>query len=144
MRISAAETELRRQLEAAALNPDHLDPWEAWKVFKQFLGTPAAIEDEGASVQFSREQSPEGQSSIYQNWIRQFAAVEDGEDTPVRYVTIEFEYRSQDLPFEKDVELWSYDFPDIAAFAAHVEALDLFQHALSAEPVGTDIICEEI
>lgn len=144
MRISAAETELRRQLEAAGLDPEHLDPWEAWKVFKQFLSTPAAIEDEAVSVQFSREQTPEGHSLIYQNWIRQFAAVEDGVDTPVRYVTIELVYRPQDLAFEDDVEVWSYDFPDLAAFAAHVESIDLFQRALSAPLVGTEIVCEEI
>ena len=144
MRITAAETELRLQLTAASLDPEHLEPWEAWKVFKRFLTTPAAIEDEGASMQFAREETPTGEFLVYVQWIRQFAAVEDGRDVPVRYVTIELTYRPQDLQFEDDVEVWSYDFPSLADFAAHVEGLALFQRALNATPIGTEVASEEI
>lgn len=144
MRITEAEAELRRQLEAAGLDPEHLEPWEAWKVFKRFLLVPATAEDEGISVQAARGEREDGQSLVYVDWIRQFTAVEEGKDTPVRYVVIELAYRSEDLPLDRELELWSYDFPALADFMSHVEGLELFQRAMNVAPLSTEVTCEEI
>jgi len=144
MRITAAEQELRPELLAAGLDPEHLEPWEAWKVFKRFLSVPAATEDEGASMQCRREEVADGEFLVYMQWIRQFAAVEDSADRPVRYVAIELGYRPADLPIDDEIELWSHDFPALANFAAHVEGLEAFQRALNATPVATELISGEV
>lgn len=144
MRITDSEAELHRQLIAAGLDPEHLEPWEAWKAFKRFLATPMAIDDEGISVQCRREEADEGEFMVYLQWIRQFAAVEAGTDVPVRYVGIEFGYRPSELPFDGHIELWSYDFPALADFAANVEGLAVFQRALNVTPVFTELISGEV
>ena len=66
MRITDSEAELHRQLIAAGLDPEHLEPWEAWKAFKRFLATPMAIDDEGISVQCRREEADEGARNLTQ------------------------------------------------------------------------------
>lgn len=144
MRITDSEAELRRQLIAAGLDLEHLEPWEAWKGFKRFLATPMAIDDEGISVQCRREEVADGEFMVSMQWIRQFAAVEAGIDVPVRYVGIEFGYRPSDLPLNGNIELWSYDFPALADFAANVEGLDAFQRALNVPPVFTELISGEV
>jgi len=115
----------------------------ALRVNQQSLSTPAAIEDEGVSFQCVREEIADDQFMVYMQWVRQFAAVEAGRDVPVRYVAIELAYRPVDLPLDGPIELWSYDFPTLADFAAHVEGLAVFQRALNVTPVVTEVIAAE-
>ena len=70
MRITDSEAELRRQLIASGLDPEHLEPWEAWKGFMRFLATPMAIDDDGISVQCRREEVADGEFMVSMQWIR--------------------------------------------------------------------------
>ena len=144
IRIADAVSLLESQLVAEGLDPEGLEPWEAWKAFKRFLATPVETDDEGASVQFVWDEIAEGEFRVYLEWIRQFVVVEGNEDIPYRYVGIELSYRTKDLPLERDLQVWSYDFPSLAAFASHVEGLADFQRAMNVGPVTTQVISGEI
>jgi len=121
-----------------------LSPWEAWKVFKAFLRVPAASPDEGASVQGIIEQDPDGQTTAFLTMMRQFTTGEAEEDAPFRWVGLELAFAPNDVMGLDGLELWSYDFPDLAAFMAAVETHPGFQSALNARPLESDLLAQEL
>jgi hypothetical protein len=146
MTISPVEAtkHLEAQLAAAGLAPTALDPWEGWKTFKAFARLPVAAPDEGVSVQAVRETDPDGETSIILTLMRQFTAVEGDADQPFRWIGMELMFVPADVPGLEGLELWSYDFPDLAAFAASVEAHPGFQAAMSAHPIDTGLVAQEL
>ena len=144
MRPIEAKARLAEVLDTAALDPEHLDVWEAWKAFKTFIREPVDTDDEGISVQAVREKTPDGLDLVYLNFLRQFTAIEGEGDAPIRYAGMELVYTAADLPLKEDVDVWSYDFPSFPDFAAHVEALPLFQQAAALRTLESSVVGGEI
>ena len=139
-----AATYFNTQLTAVGLTATALDPWEGWKAFKNFTRVPVAAPDEGVSVQAARETDPEGETSVILTLMRQFTAVEEDADQPFCWVGLELAFAPDDVPGLDGLELWSYDYPDFAAFAAVVEGHAGFQAAMSAHPLDTELVAHEI
>lgn len=144
MQPSRAVQILRSQLEAAGLAEDSLDPWESWKVFKTFAAIPIDTPDEGLSVQGVREAGGETPTGCYLTLVREFTTPEGDDDSPFAWVGIEFTYAPDTAPGLGELELWSFDFPDIAAFSAAVESQPAFQAAMNARLVASAVLAEEI
>lgn len=140
----SASSYLRSQLLAAGMAPTAFSAWEGWKVFKGFLREPVKAPDEGASVQGLLETDPDGQSAMILTLMRQFTALEEQEDVPFRWVGFELAFDPADVSGLDGLELWSYDFPDMSAFVAAVEAHPGFQAALNASPIDSDLVAHEI
>jgi len=144
MKIIDLEAQLTRLLTDAKLVPDHLEPWPAWKVFKAFMQLPVDCESDAASFQCSAEQDEAGEAHFFVEFIRQCSVTERGEDSPVAGVGIELFYDLEQFPATDDQQVWSYDFPSFAAFAAHVEGLAEFQAAMNERPSRTELWLREV
>ena len=144
MRLIDLEGELTRLLTDAKLEPDHLEPWLAWKAFKAFINVPVECERDAASFQCSAEQDEAGAPHFFVEFVRQCSVTEGGEDTPVAGVGIELVYDLEQFPVSDDQQVWSYDYPSFAAFAAHVEALPQFQAAMNQHPSATELWQREV
>lgn len=144
MRTIEVEARLTTMLEEAALDPAHLDVWEAWKVFKAFVREPVEADDEGITAQATRVTTTDGLDLVYLNFIRQFTTVEETEDTPVGYVGLELAYEWSDLKLAQDIELWSYDFPQLEDFMAQVEQLPIFHQAAALRPLESEVVAGEL
>ncbi len=144
MKIIHSESVLRGMLADAKLEPDRLEPWPAWKVFKAFLQRAVECEGDAASFQCRPEQDDVGEQRFLVQFLRQCSATEDGTDTPVSGVGIEFAYTLEHFPAADDREVWSYEFPSLADFAAHVEALAQFQAAMNERPLTTEVWMGEV
>ncbi len=134
--------ELQQRLEGAGLDPAHLDPWEAWKVFKQWLCVPVpGVEYDAASVQTYKASEAGDAATMF--LVRQFTCREGPTDRLIGRVVVEFEYAPEmhaDLP---ETAVWTHDFPSLAEFAAVVEAQVPFQHACNARPTASDVYWDE-
>jgi hypothetical protein len=143
MRSVEAGDHLYALLHRAGLDAAHLDVWEAWKVFKAFVREPSDSPEDGITVQAVSVRDPGGADRVYLRSLRQFSVLEAEEDTPVGYVGLEFAFAGQDMTLSEDLELWSYDFPSLADFAATVEQHPVFQRALVTRPMETEVIIGE-
>src|SRR2546427_10702801 len=82
---SEAEPELLNRFTAAGLAPGALDPWEAWKVFKQYLHSEVHGVYDAASFQCGQFPDDGGEGeSFYATFARQFSKWEGKEDAPIR------------------------------------------------------------
>jgi hypothetical protein len=145
MQIATADTELRRRLEAAGLEPTSLDAWETWKVFKAYLQAPVDADVyDSASFQFGRFDDPEDGSALSVIFVRQFSEWGDDKDVGIRRVVIEFHYGLTGLPPGASIEIWTHDFPTLAEFASVVEGSPQFQSMLNARPKSSEVYGEEL
>jgi hypothetical protein len=140
-----AEPELVTRLNAAGLSPEALDPWEAWKVFKQYLHTEVNGVHDAASFQFGRFPDDGGEGeSFYATFVRQFSRWEGKEDAPVRRVVVELRYGLDQIRPTVPAEVWTHDFPTLEEFASVVEGLPQFQAAMNLSPRHTEVYGEEL
>src|SRR5688572_1519918 len=80
MFISTAN--LVRRLEAAGLNPNSLDPWETWRIFKEFLNAPMTLGGyDSASFQWTGEVEADDEPAAF--FVRQFTRRSGTEDVLV-------------------------------------------------------------
>ena len=140
-----AEQELVTRLTAAGLTLEALDPWEAWKVFKQYLHTEVQDVFDVAAFQAGRfpDEGGEGES-FYATFVRQFSRLEDKEEAPLRRVVMALRYGLDQLSPSLQAEVWTHDFPTLEEFASVVEGLPQFQAAMSAVPEHTEVYGEEL
>ena len=140
-----AERELVNRLTAAGLSPHALDPWGAWKVFKQYLHAEVQGVYDAASFQCGRfpDEGGEGES-FYATFVRQFSHLEGKEEAPVRRVVLEFRYDLDQIRPSLPAEVWTHDFPTLEEFASVVEGLPQFQTAMSVTPAHTEVYGEEL
>jgi hypothetical protein len=135
---------LESQLEAAGMAAGAMDPWEAWKGFKLFAAIPIDTPDEGLSVQGVREVSDRVEGAGYLTLVREFTTPDGDEDSPCWWVGIEFTYPPGSVPDLEELEIWSFDYPDLASFAAAVESEPAFQAAMNARPMASAVLAQEI
>ena len=143
MRPLEAEAYLETMLERAGLDPDHLDLWEAWKVFKEFVKAPVAADGEGVCFFAWQDEGEEGRR-VHLQILRQFTAIEGEESVPIRNAGLGLIYDPAGFDLTEEVEFWSYDFPTFADFAAHVERSPFFQSAAARVAVETGLVGGEL
>ena len=128
MRPRDADAHLTAMLERAGLDVGHLDLWESWKVFKAFAKTPVEADGEGIGVYLGQDEAWDG-DRFRIDLLRQFTAFEGEESVPVWGTWFDFIIDSDPAEMDREVEIWSYDFPTFADFAAEVERHPAFQRA---------------
>jgi len=149
MRLHEAGADLRRLLEEAQLNPERLDPWLAWKVFKASLHHEVEDVYDAASFQGGMLREDEDPPASYGYFVRQFSDWEPGEqwdedtDEPISRVVVEFRYPA-DARLGSAVEIWTHDYKTLEEFASVVEAQPQFQAMVSLTPLDTSVYSEEI
>ena len=146
MRSSSAYPELCLALEEGGLDPSHLDPWLAWKVFKRFLHREVEGCHDAASVQwgiFPNDALGEDEASLL--LVRQFSEriSPDGDDELVGRVMIEFCYPAVPLQRLAPLEIWTHDFPSLEEWAAVVEGAPQFQECVARQPASTWVCYDE-
>jgi hypothetical protein len=144
MNVALAEQELLRRLVVAGLDPDVLDPWEAWKIFKDYLRSPVEGVYDAAAMLCRRFPNNEGGEDFYLSFVRQFSRWEGKEDAPLRRVVVDFRFDAGAFNDQARAEVWTHDFPTLAEFASVVEGMPQFQAAINARPRATDIWSEEL
>ena len=72
MKLPQTEVELRRQLVSARLDPDQLDPWAAWKIFREFLHREVDDVYDAASFQYIAASDEAETEPPTMFWVRQF------------------------------------------------------------------------
>ena len=135
---------MRQPLLPARLDPLAGEPWEAWKVFKAFLRVPVAVADEGISVQAAIEPVATADEALFLTMMRLFTTIEEGDDTPFRWVGLELTFAPATVPSLPDIELWSYDYEDLPAFIAAVESHPGFQQAMNAPVLASELVAQEV
>jgi hypothetical protein len=145
VRIQDAADQLSRMYQECGLDPETLDPWPAWKVFKAFLRTPVEAPDEGASVQYGIFED-DGEPFFFRlYWVRQFTELDaDHEEVPLRRIVTELALEPERFWWTPDGEVWSYDFPSLSDFIAHVETDPKFQAAMNAPLASSQVYAEEL
>jgi hypothetical protein len=150
---------LRQALVAQRLDPERLDPWLAWKTFKQFLRSAEWNDSEFVFVGLGIEHQDD------QYWhltlVREFEHLgrtipqpsllrkehlqrKPREPTALWDVVCDLRYPLAG-PFAKGrSEYSSGHYPTIEAFVGAVEADSLFQAAMAAAPVGSTLYEEEV
>jgi hypothetical protein len=142
MKLIDAEPTLRRMLAEARLDPDALEPWNAWKVFKAFLRIPADCDEDAASFQSGFDEEKSEESPFYVELVRQFSAVEDEREELIGRVVVELVYAPAGFAHVPASDAWSYDFPSLTEFAQHVEGTAVFQAAIN-QPVFESAVYAE-
>jgi len=119
-----------------------LDPWLAWKAFKEYLAVPVT-EDvyDAASFQcwIDRYQSEEELRAVL---VRQFSRRSGTVDTIAGRVVLEFRYPLSVVTGMKEVDVWTHDYPTLTDFAVVVEGLEEFQRLMNVTPTATDVYGE--
>jgi len=145
MQIANAETELVRRLEAAGLSPTALEPWETWRVFKNYL--QASVDGDvydAASFQCGRFEDDHDELAFRMTFVRQFSEWDGSEDTGIRRVVVDFDYGPIGPHQAAPIEIWTHDFPTLAEFASVVEASPQFQVLLNTRPRRSEVYGEEL
>lgn len=141
MNLSQTEVELRRQLVSARLDPDQLEPWAAWKIFREFLHREVDDVYDAASFQYLAANDEVDLEPPTMFWVRQFTerSAETGEDELVGSLIVEFQYDPDVIPHHEDADVWSLDYPDLEQWSSVVEGLPQFQDAVNREPTVTRV-----
>jgi hypothetical protein len=116
----------------AAVVPEAPAPWDAWRVFKQYVRCVDEVPDPGISVQaFS---TGGGGTSLC--FLRQVVNESEERLEPVGGVVWEV-VLSEEL--EKEVEIWSFDYFSTEAFVDAVEQDPNLARLLVSEPAPAAI-----
>lgn len=145
MKLTQTEVELRRQLVSARLDPDQLQPWPAWKIFRAFVHREVEDIYDAVSFQYIASDDEAESESPTMFWVRQFTErnAATGEDELVGSLIVEFQYAPDTVPPNDDAEVWSLDYPDLEQWSSVVEGLPQFQDAINREPALTRVHFEE-
>ena len=75
-----------------------------------------------------------------------FIALEPAADTETRatFQTLQYTYEVEAGEVVEELDVWSSDFPDLASFVAHLEALPVFAFAQDHSTLVIDLTMDEI
>jgi hypothetical protein len=134
---------LRAALASAGFREDAPDPDTAWRAFRAFAAVPVAVEDDALLFQCG-VWSFTGRPMFHWNLTRQLTRDGRGDDDAMEQLSLTILY--EPVPGLQDVEtsLWSYDFADVDAWAAAVQALPEFAAAKAQPPAGCEISQEPV
>lgn len=133
LQLNEAGPALEHALRAAGLDPDRLEPWSAWRVFKAFARRPVACEGDTVYVQIGATDPTD--ALLHVTFIRHLAVSEEaGGLEPIREIVCDLAYPAEpDMP-DAGVELTSAAFPSLDAFEAAVEEREDFRAAMALPP----------
>jgi hypothetical protein len=126
-------------LAARGLQPEGLDPWHTWMVFKQFAREAAEEPDPGLSVQI--DPVDDGRP-IHLYLVRQLLVPEDDRLEPTGGVVCEFVFAPRRLR-PREWREWSFDYPSFDRFVDVVEQNPVFADLLLTRPLHTAVYFEE-
>ena len=133
-----ARRRLEEQFESAHLDAHRLEPWAAWKTFKEFLKTEVEGAYDAAAVQL---QGGDGEQGVRMFLVRQFTVRDDldsdADDELLGRLIVEFQYELGGLAEERDV--WTLDYRTLEEWATVVEGEPSFQTLINREPSFTDV-----
>ncbi len=141
---SAAADYFKSELNDIGMSPTGFTKWEGWKVFKRFLQKHQDAADQGVSVQGVLEQSPDGQDRIILTMMQQCTTGDPGEDVPVACIGLEVAFAPREAQPLDGLELWRFDFSDLTEFVTAVEAHPGFRAAVNANPLGSELVRQEV
>jgi hypothetical protein len=143
MDLNEAGPALEQQLRAAGLDPDRLDPWPTWKVFKAYARQPARCDADILYVQLGLR-DPEDEL-LHVTFIRHLEISDaEGELEPVREIVCDLGYDPVPEAPDAEVEFSSAAFASLEDFFAAIEARSVFQHAMATEPAGSLVSWSEL
>jgi hypothetical protein len=143
MDLNTAGPALEEQLRASGLDPDRLEPWLAWKVFKTYARRPVACDADILYVQVGL--ADPGDDLLHVTFIRHLElATDEGDLEPVREIVCDLGYEPTPGAPDAEVELSSAEFASLEDFFAAIEARNDFQRAMSMEPAGSVVSWSEL
>ena len=137
---------LQSSLHASGQTLDCLDPWQAWKTFKQFLRLEIEDGYDAASLQFlPADPDPDLSDEASLMLVRQYTerAPTDGEDELIGRVVLELRYAASYFSHLAPFDAWTLDFPTLAEWASVVEGQACFQEAMARSPLLTEVYYDE-
>ena len=145
MRVEQALDRFRHLCTEAGLDPDHLSPGPAWKVFTAFMQEPVDVMLDGASFQCGPADGAE-HTDAFAAFVRLFSdsAAEEDEEELLEAIVTEFDFAPEPGRITRAVEAHSHEFASIGEFVRHVEALPEFRAILSLEPLRSEIYTQEL
>ena len=157
MNLADTYPTLLNELSQVGLDPDRLEPWAAWKVFKACLRRPILDGADAAYAAFGVDRQADGFWHV--TLVRQLAIWEprlpgrtphpdDAGGAPefnvVREVVIDLAF-DQAPPSGRAVpEIASGDFSTPEDFVAAVESLPAFQDSMTMECIGSLVYEDEV
>ncbi len=144
MDLNDAGPRFESELRAAGLDPDRLDPWEAWRAFKTWARQPVAgIDADTLYVQLGLLDPTDDLRHV--TFIRHLEIADaDGELQPVREIVCDLGYDAGPQTPTTDVELSSVEFTNLAVFFTAIEGRSDFQQAMALEPAGSLVTWSEL
>lgn len=146
MRIRESCAALRSSLAKAGIDLQGPEPWDTWKVFKQFLREPVIDGYETASYQFlTSDSQPDLNDEALVLFIRQFSERDetDGTDRLIGRVVLELRYGARNFHDLPPADIWSLDFPTLEEWASVVEGQPSFQEAMARSTFFCEVYYEE-
>lgn len=143
MDLNSAGPALEQQLRAAGLDPDRLDPWPAWQVFKAYARQPVDCDADILYVQLSLSDPTD--DLLHVTFIRHLEmSTEEGELEPVREIVCDLGYAPRPGAPDTELELSSAAFDRLEDFFATIEGRSDFQQAMATEPEGSLVSWSEL
>ncbi len=141
MQLRSLQSSLEQSLTEAGLDPDRLEPWGAWRVFKAFARTPVSDCDlDACQLTLGRAATDDG--FIHLVFSRHLAIADDEEFDVVAEVHVDLGYDPEPALDLEPIELHDADYPSFADFVAAVEAHPAVQAAFVKEPAGSLVTVE--
>jgi hypothetical protein len=97
-------------------------PFDVWDVFVEYLALPAEVSDDAGCFQTSYSDAPDEEPRWTLIFGRQLTW---GDQT--HCVQIEYALSDGYNDSLEEADVWTTDFPDLAAFSGHVRSLPHFQ-----------------
>jgi hypothetical protein len=143
MDLNGAGPALEQHLRAAGLDPDRLDPWPAWKVFKAYARQPVECDADILYVQLGLRDPTD--DLLHVTFIRHLEMrTEEGELEPVREIVCDLGYAPEPEAPDTELELSSAAFNRLEDFFAAIEGRSDFQRAMATEPAGSLVSWSEL
>jgi hypothetical protein len=143
MDLNSAGPALEQQLRAAGLDPDRLDPWPAWQVFKAYARQPVDCDADILYVQLGLSDPTD--DLLHVTFIRHLEmSTDEGELEPVREIVCDLGYAPRPETPDTELELSSAAFDRLEDFFATIEGRSDFQQAMATEPEGSLVSWSEL
>jgi hypothetical protein len=138
----SAEHVLRYLLAIEGLEAPYGTLATTWPIFKQFLALPSDASEDIASFQLGHGEA-EDPTYLHLTLARQVADAPGDYGIIKRSTQLTYSWQHSEPFGLEPAELWSDDFPDLAAFCTAVENHEAFRLLAELTPDESDVLVEE-